>query len=86
MSLETQMASPSRGMELERSEQICWDDVCVSLGYGNKLGHVTKRAGLVVGWGNSTHIVVLGQTSLHLYKITENKDGKKLTIRYNPPA
>lgn len=58
----------------------------MSLGYGNKLGHASEGTGLVVGWGNSTQIVVLGQTLLHLYKITENRDGRKLTIQYNPPA
>lgn len=49
----------------------------MSLGNGNKLGHVPEGAGLVVGWGNSTQTVVLGQTLLHSYKIIENKDGKK---------
>lgn len=85
MSPGIQMASPSRGW--------CWRDpsrsagmMCVSLGYGNKVGHVPGGAGLVVGWGNSTQIVVLEQTLLHLYKITENRDGKKLIIRYNPPT
>lgn len=60
--------------------------MCVSLGYGNKLGHVPEEAGLVEGWGNSDQVVVLGQTLLHLYEITENRDGRKLTVRYNPPA
>lgn len=80
MSPGTQMASPSRGTELERSEQILWDDVCVP-GVWQQIGSCSRRGRTCGGLGKFNIDILMGQTLLHLCKITENKDGKKLTIR-----